>query len=121
MQVMAFNSHAACASFFTVRRPGRLATRRSAADRLEAAQAGAYSGTVEDIVSQNQCHRVGADVVGPDDERLRQAIGAGLLGIAYIEAELDARAEQALVIVEVLRRGDDQQDRGPKAGGRNGG
>jgi hypothetical protein len=34
MQAMAFNSQAAWASFFTVRRPGSVATRRSAADRL---------------------------------------------------------------------------------------
>ena len=34
MQVTAFRSQAACASFLTVRRPGRLATRRSDAERL---------------------------------------------------------------------------------------
>jgi hypothetical protein len=34
MQVTAFKSQAACASFLTVRRPGKVATRRSAAERL---------------------------------------------------------------------------------------
>ena len=42
------------------------------------AQRGAQAGAVEDVVAQDQCHRVLADEVGADDEGLRQTIGTGL-------------------------------------------
>ena len=39
-------------------------------------------GAVEDVVAERQRHGVVADELAPDDERLRQAIGARLHGVA---------------------------------------
>ncbi len=51
---------------------------------------------MEDVVSEDERDRVAADVLLTEDERLGQAVGAGLLGVGDADAELGAVAEQAL-------------------------
>ena len=60
---------------------------RSTADVLESVQARPQSGSVEDVVAQRQCDGVVADVVSPDNERLREAVGLILHRVAQIDAE----------------------------------
>ena len=43
-----------------------------------AAQVVGEMRAVEDVVAQRQRHAIGADEIAADDERLRQAVGAGL-------------------------------------------
>ena len=50
---------------------------------------------VEQVVAERQRHRRAADEVAADEERLGDALGLGLHGIADAEAELAAVAEQA--------------------------
>jgi hypothetical protein len=49
---------------------------------------------VEDVVTQHQGTGVLADKLAPDDEGLRQAIGAGLYGVFNVHAPLAAITEQ---------------------------
>ena len=46
--------------------------------------------TIENIVAQNQADVVVADKLFADDECLRQAVGAGLFGVADGDAEIAA-------------------------------
>ena len=71
-------------------------------------RARAEAGAVEDVVAEHEGDGVVADEVGADDERLRQAVGAGLHGVRDLDAPLPAVAEQALELVGVLGRGDDE-------------
>ena len=48
---------------------------------------------VEDVVAEDQAHRVFADEFFADNERLGEAIRRRLLGIAQVDAELAAVAE----------------------------
>ena len=52
------------------------------------AQLGAHTGAVEDIVAQNQCGRVSADVIRAEDEGLGEAVGDFLDGVRDVHAEL---------------------------------
>ena len=69
----------------------------------ELAQGGAEAGAVEDVVAEHEGHGVVTDEVGADDEGLREAVGAGLHGVADLDAPLPAVAEQPLELVGVLR------------------
>ena len=62
----------------------------------------------EQVVAEHQRDVVGTDEVAPDHEGLRQALGPRLDRVGEAQAELLAGAEQALVVVEVLRARDDQ-------------
>ena len=55
----------------------------------------AEAGAVEDVVAEDQGDRIGADEVGAEGERLRQAARLGLHRVAERAAELGAVAEQA--------------------------
>ena len=63
---------------------------------------------VEDVVAENEGHRIVTDVVGADDERLGQAVRRGLFGVADLQAPLAAVTEQPLEAGVVLRGGDHQ-------------
>ena len=63
---------------------------------------------VEDVVAQHQGARLAGDEVLADGEGLRQAVGAGLLGVGQVHAVARAVTEQALEVGEVGGRGDDQ-------------
>lgn len=63
---------------------------------------------VEDVVAEHQCARLAGDELLADGEGLRQAVGAGLLGVGEVHAVARAVPEQALEVGEVGRRGDDQ-------------
>ena len=63
---------------------------------------------VEDVVAEHQRARLAGDEVLADGERLRQAIGARLLGVGQVHAVARAVPEEALEVGEVRRRGDDQ-------------
>lgn len=63
---------------------------------------------VEDVVAEHQRARLAADEVLADGERLRQAIGARLLGVGEVHAVARAVPEQALEVGQIRRRGDDQ-------------
>ena len=63
---------------------------------------------VEDVVAQDQRARLAGDEVLADGERLREAVGARLLGVGQVHAVARAVPEQALEVGEVRRRGDDQ-------------
>ena len=56
-------------------------------DISEPVQAGSDAGAVEDVVAQDKCDGAGADVVGADQERLRQSVGPVLDRIADVDAE----------------------------------
>ena len=71
-------------------------------------QRGAQAGAVEDVVAQDQGDAVLADEVGADEERLRQAVGAGLHGVADRHPPRAAVAEQLDELALVLGGGDDQ-------------
>ena len=64
--------------------------------------------TIENIVAQDQADVVVADKFFADDECLRQAVGAGLLGIADGDAEIAAVTEQSSERGIVFGSGDDQ-------------
>ena len=53
------------------------------------------SRSVEDVVTQHQAHRVVADELLADQERLRQSVGRGLLGIGEPHAVIRTVAQQA--------------------------
>lgn len=63
---------------------------------------------VEDVVAEHQGARLAGDEVLADGEGLRQAVGAGLLGVGEVHAVARAVPEQALEVGQVRRRGDDQ-------------
>ena len=63
---------------------------------------------VEDVVAEHQGARLAGDELLADGERLRQAVGAGLLGVGEVHAVARAVPEQALEVGQVGRRGDDQ-------------
>jgi hypothetical protein len=63
---------------------------------------------VEDVVAQHQGDRVVADVVGADDERPRQTVRRGLLGVGDRQTPLAAVTEQPAEAGAVLRGGDHQ-------------
>ena len=79
-----------------------------AVDVAEPAQPRAEPAAVEDVVAEHQADRLVADVVGADDERLREPVGAGLHGVGDRDAELRPVAEQPLERLGLVRRGDDQ-------------
>ena len=63
---------------------------------------------VEDVVAEHQRARLAGDELLADGERLREAVGARLLGVGQVHAVARAVPEQALEVGEVGRRGDDQ-------------
>ena len=60
-----------------------------------AAQRGAEAGAVEDVVAEDERDRVVADEVGADEERLGQAVGAGLHGVRELDAPRASRRRAA--------------------------
>lgn len=64
--------------------------------------------SVEDVVAEHEGARLAGDELLADGERLRQAVGARLLGVGEVHAVARAVPEQALEVGEVGRRGDDQ-------------
>ena len=63
---------------------------------------------VEDVVAEHEGARLAGDELLADGEGLRQAVGAGLLGVGEVHAVARAVPEQALEVVQVARRRDDQ-------------
>ena len=63
---------------------------------------------VEDVVAEHQGARLAGDEPLADGEGLREAVGAGLLGVGEVHAVARAVPEQALEVGQVGRRGDDQ-------------
>ena len=63
---------------------------------------------VEDVVAEHEGARLAGDELLADGERLRQAVGARLLGVGEVHAVARAVPEQALEVGEVRRGGDDQ-------------
>ena len=63
---------------------------------------------VEDVVAEHERARLAGDELLADGERLRQAVGARLLGVGEVHAVARAVPEQALEVGQVGRRGDDQ-------------
>src|SRR5690606_38333116 len=87
---------------------------RPAADVREAFALRAQARAVEDVVAEDQCDRVRADVVGADHDGLRQADGGGLDRVGDVHAGLSAVAEQPVELLGVVWGGDheDVADRG---------
>ncbi|GFJ83204.1 hypothetical protein Phou_073840 [Phytohabitans houttuyneae] len=67
-----------------------------------AGQLVAQAHAVEDVVAEDERHRLVADEVRPDDERLRDALGPRLRRVAKVEAPLRAVAQQPLELRLVL-------------------
>ena len=63
---------------------------------------------VENVVTQNQTDGITADEVFANHERLCKAIGAGLDGVAEMNAELATIVEQSLEGGLIFWRGNDQ-------------
>src|SRR6478735_1804847 len=66
------------------------------------------TGTIKDIVAQNQAHRVGTDELTANDEGLGQAVRRRLHGIAEAHAELFTGAQKELETWQILWGGNDQ-------------
>ena len=68
---------------------------------------------IEDVVAQDQAHRVGSDEFPADDERLGQAVGRFLHRVLQVDTPLAAVAKQVdevtglstLVVIDAKRRG----------------
>ena len=60
--------------------------------------------SVEDVVAEHEGARLAGDELLADGERLRQAVGARLLGVGEVHAVARAVPEQALEVGEVRRR-----------------
>ena len=73
-----------------------------------ARQVAGQAVAVEDVVAEDEGTRLAGDEVLADGEGLRQAVGAGLLGVGEVHAVARAVPEQALEVGQVRRRGDDQ-------------
>ena len=73
-----------------------------------ARQVAGQAVAVEDVVAEDEGTRLAGDEVLADGEGLRQAVGAGLLGVGQVHAVARAVPEQALEVGQVGRRGDDQ-------------
>ena len=73
-----------------------------------ARQVAGQAVAVEDVVAEDEGTRLAGDEVLADGEGLRQAVGAGLLGVGQVHAVARAVPEQALEVGQVRRRGDDQ-------------
>ena len=71
-------------------------------------QVAAEAVAVEDVVAEHERAGLAGDEVLADGEGLRQAVGAGLLGVGQVHAVARAVTEQALEVGQVGRRGDDQ-------------
>ncbi|MNI29947.1 hypothetical protein D3C73_837760 [compost metagenome] len=63
---------------------------------------------VENVIAEDQAHRIVADELFADEEGLGQAIWRRLLGIAEMYAELAAITQQVAVLRQVLGGGDQQ-------------
>ena len=72
------------------------------------AQVLAEAGAVEDVVAEDEGDGLVADEVGADEERLGQALGLRLDGVADLDADLGPVAEQPLEAGLVLGGRDDQ-------------
>ena len=59
---------------------------------------------VEDVVAEHEGARLAGDEVLADGKRLREAVGAGLLGVGQVHAVAGAVPEQALEVGQVGRR-----------------
>lgn len=73
-----------------------------------ARQVAGQAVAVEDVVAEHQGARLAGDELLADGEGLRQAVGAGLLGVGEVHAVARAVPEQALEVGQVGRGGDDQ-------------
>ncbi len=90
-------------------RVGDLVGEDGAALRVAAVgQGGGEVVAVEDVVAEGQRHVVVADEVLADEERLRQPVRRGLVGVVDHEPPLGSVAEEASESGGVLRRRDDQ-------------
>ena len=58
---------------------------------------------VEDVVAESERHSIFADESGADDERLRQAVGAGLRSILDAESDIRSVTKQPLKGVVIMR------------------
>ena len=67
------------------------------------------AGSVEDVVAQDQRRAVIADELAPDDERLRETVRLGLLGVLQVQSPLRSVAEQGAEARQV-GGGRDEQD-----------
>ena len=76
--------------------------------RGRALQGGLQIVAVEDVVAQHQRAGCAAHEVAPEDEGLREAIGARLHAVAQVQAPLRAAAQQLLEAGGVLRGADDE-------------
>ena len=63
---------------------------------------------MEDVVAEDQAHRILANEFLTNQKGLGQAIGRRLFGIAEMHAELTAVPQQAAILRQVLRCGDHQ-------------
>ena len=63
---------------------------------------------VENVVAKDQAGAVVSDELLPDEEGLREAVGAGLLGVGEADAVVGAVAQQAPEGRQVLRGADDK-------------
>ena len=68
----------------------------------------AHAVAEEDVVAEHQGGGVVAEVLGADEERLRQPVRRRLHGVAELDAPLRPVAEQPDELLLVVRRGDDQ-------------
>ncbi len=71
-------------------------------------QGGAEAAAVEDVVAEDEGHRLVADEVRAEHEGLGDALGLLLDGVLELQAELGTVTQQPFELVPVVRGGDDQ-------------
>ena len=64
--------------------------------------------SVENVVAQNQAHRVIADEFFADQKRLGQTVRSGLFLVVKMHAKLAAITQQVAILRQVLRGGNNQ-------------
>ena len=63
---------------------------------------------VEQVVAEHERAALAFDKILADEERLREAFGAGLLGVLQLKPHFAAVAQQFLEHRQIARRGDDE-------------
>ena len=63
---------------------------------------------VKNVVAERQRDAIRGNELAPDDERLREPVGARLRGVLDVDSDVGAVAEQPSEALLLVRRGDDQ-------------
>src|SRR3954454_6999544 len=81
---------------------------RTEVTRLELARDVGELRSAQDVVAEDAAERLGADEVTRQADRLRDAVGTGLIAVCQVEAEMRPVAEQLDYVTDALAPDDDE-------------